>query len=192
MIRHILFLILLVSAFNVNSENALISIGCSAELRPYVEKVQKLPEVQQLMAEIFKEGPIQFIKADQQVAIQFGACWDIERRIIFVSMNQTEGRIIGSILFEMQNARVSAQLEALDKKAEKGTIGREDYVKGIEYIEYLNSKNAAALAEKGIQEKLFPQDARLYTYRDFDEHYRMQIYGGHSAYIGETYDMLRR
>lgn len=162
------------------------------KLENCLKKIQKLPEARSLMSKIQQEGAISFAISDHSLSQQFGAFWDVDNRIIFVnpSWHQLDGELIGSIIFEMHNASVSSKLEHLDQLASTRQIDKEFYVESVERIEYVNSKNAAAMVEKGIAAGLFPESARLMTYKNFDEHYFYQKKGGHSAWIAKTYDQL--
>ena len=157
-----------------------------------LQRVFKLPEAKMLLAEIEKEGPVSFELIEDHEASKFGAFWDLEDRVIAVnpSFHKDEGSMIGSILFEMQNAKRSKEFHALFEKAEAGQIDKESYVRAVEYIEYTNSKAASSMADMGIQQGLFPWTAGLPTYKNFEEHYYWQHYGGHSQQIGLMYDRI--
>jgi len=177
-------------AYSVNAQ-AVNNSGAN-QLEYCLKKIQELPEARQLMSRIQKEGAIRFSLSNNSLSQQFGAFWDADNRIIFVNPNwhQERGELIGSIIFEMHNASVSSQLDRLDYLAANGQIDKDKYVESVERIEYVNSKNAAALIEKGIKSGLFPESARLMTYSTFDEHFYYQKKGGHSAWIAKTYDHL--
>ena len=126
-------------------------------LKACLQKIEQLPEANQLMKEIRKEGAIGFAVVENDVVSRFGAFWDWGERMICVnpSFHRDEGAMIGSILFEMQNAFVSRQFHELLEKAERGEIGRENYIRAVEEIEYHNSKRAASMAEAGINRGYF-------------------------------------
>lgn len=157
-----------------------------------VQKIRQLPEAEALLREIEQEGPIRFALIEDHEASKFGAFWDLEARVIAVnpSFHHDIGSMIGSILFEMQNAKASKEFDALFDQAQAGLIAKEPYVRAIEHIEYLNSKRASVMAEKGIQQGLFHRSATLPTYNSFEEHYYYQQYGGHSHQIGIMYDRI--
>lgn len=177
----------------IASENVALSpIDCAQQLRPVLKKILSIDEARKLIADIQKEGPIHLRLSNHPLSRQFGAFWDIDERAICISMSaiKSEGDLIGSILFELQNAAVNTKLENLFDKAAAGTITRENYIKSMEYLEYENSIRAAAIAQKGIDQGRFPRDARLHTYGSFEEHYHFQKKGGHSAMVGRSYDEL--
>lgn len=174
--------------------NHLTSINHSWQLSEIITTIQKLPEAKKLIAAIQKEGAISVIcNQDEAVCQQFGACWDPDHRVILVNMlqKQSKGEIIGSILFELQNALMNCKILYYDGLAMKGKIGEENYVQAIEYLEYQNSLKASKLAEQGIQLGIFPISARLLTYSSFEEHYRVQKAEGHSDWIAHNYHQLR-
>lgn len=168
------------------------AISCAPALQPYLLKMLQVPEIKYFIAEIQKEGLFTIDLNNNSLSQQFGAYWDVDRRVICINLSahQTEGEVIGSILFELQNAASNATIEAIDRSAKDKKINRQQYIESIEYMEYKNSLNAAFLAKKGIDMGIFPQDALLPTYKDFKEHFYYQQIGGHSAFIGKNYDHL--
>lgn len=197
MFKIILCFCCLISFFQIDNLLAITnnkSIECAAQLRSYLNKIEKVPEARTLINEVRKEGSIHIKTSEMALAKQFGACYDTENRIIYVNIaaHRTEGALIGSILFELHNALVNSKLDALDRLALAGKIDKENYVKQVEYLEYQNSIKASKIAEKGIKMGVFPKDAQMFTYPNFEEHYRMQKVGGHSAWIAKSYDLLKR
>jgi hypothetical protein len=179
-----------ISAVGTEKEPAYLpNVYCTPQLLPSLITIQKLPEARELIANIQKEGPLQLRLGNMAVAEQFGACWDPSNRIIFVNPAPNRS-VIGSILFELQNAFITSKLDQLDHLASQGKISRDSYVEAVERLEYQNSLNAASLARKGIQMKLYPRDALMPTYPTFEEHYRLQKIGGHSAWIANTYNNI--
>lgn len=180
------------AAYSANNYNQNDFIDCAPQLQHCLKAIQKVPEAKNLLAGILQEGPIRIAASREHLSEQFGAFWDVDRRIICVNLsaNRTEGELIGSILFEMHNASVNSKLNQLDNLASSGKIDRESYVQAVERLEYYNSVNASAIAEKGIRMGVFPPDARLQIYSSFEEHYRFQKIGGHSAWIAKNYDQL--
>jgi hypothetical protein len=167
------------------------ALECVPELRPVLSKIQQIPEARALIGKIEAEGSIQIKYSTHAMPEQFGACWDYENRIIYLSRKEKdEGNLIGSVIFELHNASVNAQLNRLDRLAEEGKISRNDYIRSVEHLEYLNSKNASSIADKGIKAGLFPGSARLNTYDSFEEHYRVQQKYGHSEWIGKNFDQI--
>lgn len=165
----------------------------NAQINRCIQKIRQVPEARELMKEIQKEGPIAFSTSNHPVIRQFGAVWDTDRRLILLSpeSNRSEGEMIGSILFEMHNASVAPELMRLEKLAAAKKISRDDYIKSVEYLEYLNSKRCAELAQKGIDQNILPKSARLPTYRDFNEHFHFQKVSGHSEAVGKIYDQIQ-
>lgn len=168
------------------------SIICAPRLQQCLRTIQKMPEAQELIASIQQEGPIRIAVNSHALSNQFGAYWDMEDRVIFVSLSahSSEGELIASILFELHNASIDSKLNYFDYLASTGQIDKESYVRSIEFLEYRNSKNASKIAEKGIKLGIFPPNARLNTYENFEEHYHYQKIGGHSAWIAKTFDQI--
>jgi hypothetical protein len=175
-------------------KNAPLNIKCAPQLQDNLNTMLKLPEIRDLISTIQKEGNIQITVRNTELSEQFGAFWDMDNRIICIAMspNSSKGRIIGSILFELHNALANSQLNALDELAAQKKITKSAYVEGVERIEYHNSLKASAITAKGVKLGLFPPDAELSTYSSFEEHYRIQQWAGHSAWIAKTYDDIVR
>lgn len=164
-----------------------VSVYCDPELNSCLEKIFKVDEARSLIAQVKQEGPVRVITNKHQLSDQFGAYWDMERRVICVNCQSTEGKWIGSILFELCNAAANSKLVHLDDLASKGQIDKESYVSSVERIEFENSHIAARIANRGIELGIFPEDAFLPTYDTFEEHYKYQKIGGHSAWIAKNY-----
>jgi hypothetical protein len=157
-----------------------------------INKIQQLPEAKEMMENIQNEGPVRIAISHHPLAQQFGAYWDVDQRMICVcpTFHTSMGRMIGSILFEMHNAYHDSEINHYYDLASEGKIERESYIRSIEHLEYLNSKSTAAMAERGIELGIFPPETKRNTYANFEEHYYYQQYGGHSAWIGRSYDSL--
>ena len=167
-------------------------VKCAPELQLILNKIQRLPEAQKLLETIQKEGPIQIVIKNVDVSNQFGAFWDPTERLICLAFapHITQGSLIGSILFELHNAAVSSKFDHFDELAYNNKIDKEPYVRSKEYLEYVNSLNAAKMAEKGIVMGIFPRDAYLFTYPSFEEHYADQKMSGHAGHFARMYDQL--
>jgi hypothetical protein len=163
---------------------------CSSSLKQHLAALLKIPEAKKLINTIQKEGAFQIIAQSNNSVKKFGACWDPDRRIIYVDVaNRTKGFVIGSILFELHNASVNSQFKHLNRLASYGKIDKNKYIKSMEYIEYLNVLNASKISEKGINMGVLPKDAYLPKYTSFEEHFRAQKMSGHSAYFARSYEI---
>lgn len=167
--------------------------ACDQRLQKYWNKILELPEARQLIEQIDQEGPIQIRVASNGLSQQFGAYWERQQRVIgiFLPTKVSEGRVIGSLLFELHNALSDPKFDHLDYLASSRQISREKYVESMERLEFQNSKKAAALAQEGIDKGIFPENAKLPTYSCFEEHYYYQKMSGHSNAFTEAYDQLR-
>lgn len=177
--------------FNSTIHAEPLKIHCSPELQSCIQAILQIPEARTLMEQIQAEGQIQIVAHNTALSNKFGAFWDSDRRTICIahSPNCSEGSLIGSILFEMHNASVNRQINHFNDLANKRQIDKENYIQAMEYLEYINSLNAAKLATKGIKMGLLPRDARLPTYSSFEEHFRAQRMSGHSDCFGHNYEM---
>lgn len=201
MLKKIIIFLFLVSTFqlpsiyaeNIHHQNSSHLIQCSPELEKIVKTIQQLPEVKELIHQIQKEGAIKIMVNPTSLSKQFGAFWDPDHRTISVNVsNRSKGEIIGSILFELQNALVNSKINFYDDLAANGKIQKENYVREMERLEYHNSLKASKLAEKGIRLGIFPSSAHLPTYNSFEEHYYYQQVGGHSAWVENNFNQISR
>lgn len=166
---------------------------CAPELRSIWQTLQKLPEARQLIASVLNEGPLN-IQLNRHVESKFGAFWAPEYRTILVNPpqdNESYGFTIGSIIFELHNALADKELTRLDQRAAAGKLSKNQYIEAVERVEYRNAHQASKIANSGIVQGLFPATAYLHVYPTFEEHFRVQVEAGHSAWIGRTYDQLR-
>jgi|LakMenEpi03Aug12_release.lakeMendotaPanAssembly.Ray.scaffolds.fasta_scaffold52316_2 hypothetical protein len=168
------------------------AIPCAPQLQKSLKAIEQLPEGKALLESVQKLGPIRIETSRYNLAQQFGAFWDPDERVIYVNFpnQKDDGKIIGSIIFELHNALANAKINHLDNLASQRKITKAKYVEAMEYLEYENSIKASKIAEKGIQMGLFPKGAHLPTYKDFNEHFHYQKVGGHSAWFARTYDEL--
>ena len=169
-----------------------IPIKCAPQLQSCLNRIQQIPEARELIASIQKEGAIQISAKNTDLSEQFGAFWDGDKRTICIALSSdvTTASIIGSILFELQNAAVDSKFEYYNSLASQGSITRSKYIESMEYLEYENSFRAAKIAEKGIKMGVIPSRARLPIYSSFKEHYAAQKMSGHSDCFASTYDCL--
>ena len=172
-----------------------LNVACDQRLQNCLSKVLKLSSARELIAEIQQQGPIQIRVVRHPLSQQFGAYWDREGRVIGIQLSSQkldEGKVIGSIIFELQNALANRDFDRLDALASSGRLGKEKYVEAMEHLEYQNSKKASALVQEGISQGLFPATAYLPTYSCFEEHFYYQKISGHSNAFRQAYDALGR
>ncbi len=167
---------------------------CSPQLQKHLNAILEIPEAKKLVEGIQNEGPIQIVAERTKLSRQFGAFWDPDRRLIVIdtSFNQSDGSIIGSILFELHNASVNAKINHLNRLAATGGTNKSDYIRSMEYLEYVNSLSASKISEKGIQMGIFPHDAYLSTYSSFNEHFKAQRESGHSDAFAHNFDICKK
>ena len=178
-------------AYSLNATQNPISINCAPQLQKCLNSLLKIPEARTLIATIQKEGPIRIVAECDPLSKQFGAFWDPDRRVICIdlSTNRTEGAKIGSLLFELHNASVNSKIYHLNMQVYQRKINKQNYIRSMEYLEYINSLNTAKIADKGIKMGILPKDSRLPIFSTFEEHFRIQKMSGHSASMGRIYDI---
>ncbi|MCE2984102.1 MAG: hypothetical protein LW832_11130 [Parachlamydia sp.] len=167
-------------------------IYCSKNMKPLLEAINQVPEGKALLDSIKREGNLHIVTRSNELAKQFGAYFDPDRREICLYQDPTvsNGMLIGSLLFELNNAKVTRKINLLDSMAASRKITKDRYVEAMEYLEYMNSHYAAQIADKGIELGVLPKDARLTTFSTFKEHYAIQKSSGHSAHFARNYDHL--
>lgn len=166
------------------------TVRCEFKLQRCFQAIMQIPEAKALINDIRKEGSFDITMRNSPLAQQFGAYWDPDFRIICIdAFSFDEGEIIGSLLFELHNASVNSKINHLNELATQGKINKQDYVESMEYLEYVNSKNASRIAQKGIKMGLFPWTAQLPTYSSFREHFTAQLMSGHSDTFARNYDL---
>lgn len=156
-------------------------------------KIQKIPEVNRLIQDVEKEGPVH-IEVMNITSSDFDAFWDSANRVVRINErhNQKEGVFICSLIFELHNASTDRHFKQLYQMAKQGQISKDKYVENVERMEHQNALNASTILEKGIRLGIFDTDARWFILRDFKDHFRVQKMHGHSAWIAKNYDRLRQ
>lgn len=151
----------------------------------------RLEETNQLLRKVEAEGNIT-IKTSNFGKNPSNASWVPNERTIYLNFakQRTLGSLVCSITFELHNALSETQFDYYDQLAQEGRISKEDYIAGIEYIEYVNACNASWMLEKGIRRGIFPSDASWPIAPTFQQHFHIQKMAGHSALIGYMYDDL--
>lgn len=184
------FLLILIFTLGAVDAATLKPVNCHPQLQKHFLKILQIPEARDLIANIQEDGPVNIEVNNSPIGRQFGAYWDTENRVVFVDLSQTEGEIIGSIIFELHNAAANPQILRLQGLASVRRIDKTTYVEAIERIEFNNSLKAAHIAREGVRKGFIPQDAILHTYPNFDEYFYWQQYGGHSGSIASDYEMI--
>jgi len=190
-----LLLTSVVAGFSLSGKNSSLSrqaeLHCSSALRGTLEKIEKLPQVRELIGEVLEEGPL-YLKVNHERSAQFEGYWSTEDRTISITQkgNTTQAGMITTLLFELHNAHRDKDFRQLDHQAELGEINKRDYVKGIEYIEYENVLAVSTLLDEGIEKGYFPEASAWHPHKRFEDHFRFQKKMGHSGWIAKNYDML--
>lgn len=161
------------------------------ELASTVEALEKLPEAQELIADVQKSGPVKIVYLDMPGQSLEGF-WNASARQIEVNKTaeQSKGRLLSTILFELHNAQTSQRLIQITDLAKHNMISKDEFVSGVEQMEYRNAKHASYLLEKGIRMGFYPKDASWPIYNQFEDHYRLQQILDHSKWLANHYDRL--
>ncbi len=163
----------------------------TADAYPAIEAIQKMAEIRKLIDEVQHDGDIA-VRVESMPHENFDAFWDGDNRLIKINAvyNKTLGRMIGSLLFELHNARSNDHLQRLCDLASNNLIGIEEFVMKVEKMEHQNALQTSRLIEKGIAKGIFPNDARWPVFPNFDDHYKVQQLHGHSQWIAKHYKQI--
>ncbi len=159
-------------------------IVCDSLLQPHLKRLSEMPEVRELLAQIVRDGSIQIVYRNCPLAAQFGAYWDRQRRCICIyrSSEEKEGELLGTLLFELENAANDRCFARVDTLFVEGKIDGKRYAEFMEFLEYIHSLKAAKIAKEGIEANILPAEAALPIYPNFCEYLRAQQEGGHFSY----------
>ena len=160
------------------------------ELRGAVEAVEALPEAQELLRQVEREGRVRLRSGRLEA---FNAMWESGGRTITVNnrWKRTEGSLIVSIVFELCNAARNQDFRKLWRQAAWNEISKEAFVRAVERIEFESLGRAAVILSAGRQQGLFPRDARQWAPSSFETYLRAQKAAGHSAFIARNYKRVQ-
>ncbi|MDN3505771.1 MAG: hypothetical protein P0S96_00900 [Simkaniaceae bacterium] len=162
---------------------------CAPQLQEAFALIQQMPEAQEVLDKIQKQGGIS-IELNHHISKKFEGYWSPEDRTIYITPGQSKAGCIVTILFEMHNAVHYETLDYYDTLAYNQQISKKEYVRSVEYWEYQNAIATTAILNKGIEMGLFPRECYWPLHDNFEEHFQLQKSTGHSAHIGQMYDSL--
>lgn len=159
-------------------------IFCDPVLQPYLERLHRIREVRIVLNKILINGSIHIVSRNCPLAAQFGAYWDRKERVICIhcSHEMGDGEILGTLLFELENAANDPCFARVDALFLDGKIDGTRYAEFMEFLEYVHSLKAAKIAKEGIEAKILPLDAALPIYPNFCTYLQAQQEGGHFSY----------
>lgn len=165
----------------------------SKELANPIQALEKLPEARELIDEVQKQGPIQVVYLDMP-GQELEGFWNAALRQIEVnrSAQQSQGRLIGTILFELHNAQTSQKLIQITDLAKRNLITKDEFVSSVEKMEHGNALHASHLLEKGIKLGYYPKDSSWPIFYQFEDHYKLQQVLEHSKWLANHYDQLNK
>lgn len=182
------FIILATASIGYSQAN---QIHCAPPLKKVLEKVRELPEADDLLYTVLQQGPL-FIELNTDKPDQFDGYWSCTDRTIYITQlpQSSDCFLITALLFELQNALRTEDIEELYSLASYRAIGREDFIESLEYIEYENAYNTSSLLREGVASGVYPSGCYWHLSDDFSEHLKIQEDGGHCDWIGKLYDQL--
>lgn len=171
-----------------NPRAKLYEMHCDEELKPLLCKIQELDEVKRLIAQVREEGPL-FIEVNRTLPNTFEGYWSKEGRTVYITNPKTApyGSLICTLIFELHNAKRSADLIDLNQRAYSRSISKKMYVRSVEMIEHQNALATCKILEKGIALGVFPKSSRWPIHQDFETHFAIQKRSGHSKWIADCY-----
>ena len=161
----------------------------SPKLKGVMERIQQLPEAQELIDRVLEEGDLHVV-VNQSFSNKFEGYWDASIRSIHITEGASESALISTILFELHNALREPDFEKADQMARVGKLDKKGYIESMEYIEYENARSTSEILSKGIQLGLFPADSYWGVAHTFEEHLCIQKRAGHSAWFAKMYEQL--
>lgn len=178
--------LLTIIAFFVFFASIEANVHCSPEVEASLAAIRRLPEGKQLIESVETNGDLT-IRCRNLPEHPFSALWNAETRTIEVNACRSHNRLC-SIIFELHNAKTSAELERYFDMAESGELSKEAFVEAVERMEHRNALETGKLIQAGIATGIFPKNCRWPVMQDFDSHYQVQQLYGHSQWIAARYD----
>jgi len=166
-------------------------LRCEPELRPILEKLQSLPESDEVIQKVLEQGPLS-IEHNTTLSTQFEGYWDAYSRAIYISQtdDNSECSLITTLLFELHNALRTDDIEHMYSLASKRAIGRDDFIEQFEFLEYQNALATSQIIDHGASLGYFPYGCAWRIATDFASHFEVQLRMGHSESLGALYDEL--
>jgi len=166
------------------------ALRCDKALSPILAKIETLPEGKELVSGILEQGPLKIRVS--RFSTQFEGSWTAYDRVIHVTKrsNMPESSLITTLLFELQNAYRTADLESIYRMATSRQLSKKEFIRKVEYFEYENALATSKLLKLGIAAGIFPRSSYWYISGDFEKHFAAQKRGGHSAAIGKIYNQI--
>ncbi|MFZ0565299.1 MAG: hypothetical protein WAM28_03855 [Chlamydiales bacterium] len=165
----------------------------SPPLTRAVHLIYQFEESRKIITQVEKEGGVHIHVANLGKR-GTNALWDPSNRTIVLNTSKprTDGINVRSILFELHNALSTKHFDYYGRLARERKISKWDYVEAIERIEHNNALHTVTLLNSGIQQNVFPQDARWNIAPSFEEHFALQKQSGHSGFIAKNYDSMHK
>ena len=161
----------------------------SPKLKSAVERIQQLPEAQELIDRVLEEGDLHIV-INRSFSNKFEGYWDSYNRKIHITDGASNSALYSTILFELHNALRESDFENVDNMARWGKLNKKGYIEAMEYIEYENAKSTSDILSKGIKQGLYPANSYWGVSDTFEEHLRIQKRAGHSAVFAKMYEQL--
>ncbi len=163
----------------------------SPQLSRAIHAVNQMDEVNEILQEVeHRIGPIQVeLKPHRS---KFNALWNPGLRAI--QLNQNAQRSLSdniiSIVFELHNAKVTAQMDEVTQLARAGLISRLEYMETMERLEHINALSTKSIIQKGVARGIFPRNTYWNIPESFDVHFNLQKSSGHTAWFSTIYNQM--
>lgn len=182
----IIFFVILFHAIGFSSQ-----YHCDPKLKPILEKVQALPEANEVIDQVLSQGPFS-IEINKQHPDYFEGYWDSYQRTIYLTKSKkvSECSLITTLLMELQNALRNDDIKQMHRLAQRRAIDKSQFIEQFEYIEYENACAANELLNAGVEKGIFPSGCSWNIADNFSDHFAVQREMGHSDWIGQIYDDL--
>lgn len=113
-------------------------------LRADLMKLSRFPRTKDIIEDIYSEGSFRIVFDDSVKS----ASWTTHERCIRINPNQSKGKILQSLLFEMANALQDQGFIHLGNLARSNSISKENYVRAVERYEFDSGRLEAILVEE--------------------------------------------
>jgi hypothetical protein len=131
---------------------------------------------------------VQFIQG------QFPASFNSDHRYVRLDPTKTEEENLGSYLFELINITQTKRFNKVIESATEGTIGKDDYAREVENIEFDTAIQHHEIASQAIKECDWPKSIDVYKNNasiGFEKFWETSKTGEHSEFCRNQFKVIR-
>lgn len=163
---------------------ALSHYTCPPAIGPLLRQIASFPQGIDLLDQVARQGRVRIVYGE-------GGSWNPEERSLTLQRpNGDQVALLQTLIFELHNALREVEIHPIWKKAERGEVDKELFVRSIEAWEHENLLRAERLVRQGIEAGQLPKELSIDPFEDFETHYMLQQISGHSQRYAEAYDQI--